>query len=281
VATANLGLNVTSWLSRISQIILDCLHQQDKLKAHRFTTQGCKLKLTGVCFSVQVVHAELEAAKLQISTLKAQLIISHEAVDSARAASDSLAQQMKKSADTELSRVVQQVDTAEAEVHHLQDLLANTQADAKSQVAKLQANAASAQQDVKRLEQQLAGSQTAAAQQEEELKKLHKAELKSEVQALCISLLHKCAGLQPPPPPRQPPPVHLLLHTLLSLTTEPPWFWAALLPIRLLTRLHALSLRLVSTFSGVCNAQCITGRPALQTLVHMHCHAPACPSRYS
>ena len=232
---------------------------------------------------MQGVHAELEAAKLQMSTFKAQLIISHEAVDSARAASDSLAQQMKKSADTDLYRVVQQVDTAEAEVHHLQDLLANTQADAKSQVAKLQANAASAQQDVMRLEQQLAGSQTAAAQQEEELKKLHKAELKSEVHTLCISLLHKCAWLHPPPPPPTPTCsfAPALLHILLSLATEPPWFWAALLPIRLFTRLHALSLRLVSTFSGVCNAQCITGRPALQTLVHMHGHAPACPSRYS
>ncbi len=174
---------------------------------------------------MQVVHAELEAAKLQMSTLKAQLIISHEAADSARAASDSLAQQMKKSADTELYRVVQQVDTAEAEVHHLQGLLANTQADAKSQVAKLQANAASAQQDVKRLEQQLAGSQTAAAQQEEELKKLHKAELKSEVQALCVSLPTLLMRLPPNTPPPPSPPTCViaptLLHTQMFLATEP------------------------------------------------------------
>jgi len=166
---------------------------------------------------VQGVHAELEAAKLQMSTFKAQLIISHEAADSARAASDSLAQQMKKSADTELYRVVQQVDTAEAEVHHLQGLLANTQADAKSQVAKLQANAASAQQDVKRLEQQLAGSQTAAAQQEEELKKLHKAELQAEVQALCITLLLPYCACLPRPTCSIAP---ALLYAPLSLATE-------------------------------------------------------------
>jgi len=182
--------------------------------------------------SVQVVHADLEAAKLQISTLKAQLIMSHEAADSARAASDSLAQQMKKSADTELSRVVHQVDTAKAKVRHLQGLLANTQADAKSEAAKLrlvleksQANAASAQQDVKRLEQQLAGSQTAAAQQEEELKKLHKAELKSEVQALCVSLPTLLMRLPPNTPPPPSPPTCViaptLLHTQMCLATEP------------------------------------------------------------
>ncbi len=164
---------------------------------------------------MQVVRAELEAAKLQVSTLKAELDMSHDAADSARAASDSLAQQMRTSADTELLKVVQKVDAAEAEAHRLQCLLANTEADGKSEVAKMQlfleesqANVASAEQVVKRLEQQLAGSQTAAAQQQEELKKLHKAELKSEVQALCISVpLLYCACL----PPHQPPLVHLLL----------------------------------------------------------------------
>ena len=182
---------------------------------------------------MQVVRADLEAAKLQISTLKAQLVMSHEAADSVRAASDSLAQQMKKSADTELSRVVHQVDIAKAKVRHLQGLLANTQADAKSEAAKLrlvleksQANAASAQQDVKRLEQQLAGSQTAAAQQEEELKKLHKAELKSEVQALCVSLPTLLLRLPPNPPPNPTPPptcviAPTLLHTQMCLATEP------------------------------------------------------------
>ena len=173
---------------------------------------------------MQVVRADLEAAKLQISTLKAQLIMSHEAADSARAASDSLAQQMKKSADTELSRVVHQVDIAKAKVRHLQGLLANTQADAKSEAAKLrlvleksQANAASAQQDVKRLEQQLAGSQTAAAQQEEELKKLHKAELQAEVQALCITLLLPYCACLPRPTCSIAP---ALLYAPLSLATE-------------------------------------------------------------
>ena len=64
--------------------------------------------------------------------------------------------------------------------------------------AEMAANVASAEQEVKRLEQQLAGSQAAAAQQLEELKKLHQRELKSQVQAACISLptllmrLRKC-----------------------------------------------------------------------------------------
>ena len=139
---------------------------------------------------MQIVLAELEAAKLQVTTLKAQLITSHETADSARATSDSLAQQMKTSADTELSKAVQQVDAAEAEVQHLQCLLANTQADAQSEATNLQllleksqADAASAQQEVSRLEQQLAGSQAAAAQLEEELKKVHQQELQAEVQA--------------------------------------------------------------------------------------------------
>ena len=171
--------------------------------------------LTGVSFSVQVGRAELEAAKLQVSTLKAELAMSHEAADSARAASDSLAQQMRTSADTELLKLVQKVNAAEAEAHCLQCLLANTEADGKSEIAKLQllleksqANVASAEQDVNRLEQQLAGSHTAAAQQQEELKKLHKAELKSEVQAACISVpVPYCACL----PPHQTPLVPLLL----------------------------------------------------------------------
>ena len=164
---------------------------------------------------MQVVLADLEAAKLHISTMKAQLITSHEAADSARAASDSLAQHMKKSGDTELSKVVQKVDAAEAEVHHLRGLLANSEADARSEAANLQlllenslANAASAEQGVKRLEQQLGGSQAAAAQQQEELKKLHKTELQAEVQALCITLLLPYCL---PPMSYQPPPVQLFL----------------------------------------------------------------------
>jgi len=159
---------------------------------------------------VQIVRAELKAAKLKIASLKAQLIMSHEAADSARAASDSLAQQMRTSADTELSQVVQKVHAAEAEVQHLQCLLANTQADAKSEAAKLQllleeslASAATAQQDVKRLEQQLAGSQATAAQQQGELKKLHHSELKSQVQVLCVSLPTLLMRLPPTPPPHQ------------------------------------------------------------------------------
>ncbi|KAL0032968.1 hypothetical protein WJX77_008873 [Trebouxia sp. C0004] len=141
--------------------------------------------------NTKVVHADMEEAKLQISTLKAQLVMSHEAADSARAASDSLAQQMQKSADTELSKIAQQVDAAEAEARHLQGLLANTEADAGSEAAKLQllleksqASAASIEQDVNRLEQQLARSQTAAAQQQEELKKLHTAELQSQARGV-------------------------------------------------------------------------------------------------
>ena len=173
-----------------------------------------------MCFSVQVVHAELEAAKLEVSTLKGQLIMSHEATHSARAASDSLAQHMKTSADTELSKIVQQVDAAEAEVRRLQGLLADTEADARSNAAKpqlllekSQANAASAEQGVKRLEQQLAGSQAAAAQQQEELKKLHQTELNSQVQASCISLPTLLMRLPPliPPPPQTPTCSQLLL----------------------------------------------------------------------
>jgi len=100
------------------------------------------------------------------------------------------------------------------------------------------ANVASAEQEVKRLEQQLAGSQAAAAQQLEEIKKVHQRELKSQVQAACISLP---TLLMPPPPPNLPapppptsspqtspspksPPVELLLallHTLMSLAIEP------------------------------------------------------------
>jgi len=170
---------------------------------------------------VQVVLADLEAAKLQVSTLKAQLITSHEAADSARAASDSLAQRMRTSADTELSKVVQKVDAAEAEVQHLQCRLANTQAGAQSEAAKLlllldksRANAASSEQSVKRLEQQLAGSQTAAAQQQEGLKEVHQTELKSQVQASCVSLPTLLMRLPPPQPPSPPPP-----H--LSLVIEP------------------------------------------------------------
>ena len=177
---------------------------------------------------MQVVCAELEAAKLQVSTLKAELVISHEAADSGRAASDSLAQHTKKSADSELSKAVQKVDAAEAEAHRLQGLLANTEADGKSEAAKLQvlleksqADVASAEQEVKRLEQQLAGTQAAAAQKEEELKKVHKAQLQSEVQVLCISLpLLYCACL--------PGAIHptcavapALLYTLTSLATNP------------------------------------------------------------
>ena len=149
---------------------------------------------------MQIVLAELEAAKLQVTTLKAQLITSHEAADSARAASDSLAQ-MKTSADTELSKAVQQVDAAKAEVQHLQCLLASTQADAQLEATNLQlllekslANAASAEQEVSRLEQQLTGSQAAAAQQEEELKKVHQKELQAEVQASCSTLLLPCCA---------------------------------------------------------------------------------------
>ena len=160
---------------------------------------------------MQVVHAELEAAKLKITSLKAQLITSHEAADSARVASDSLAQQMRTSADTELYKVVQKVDIAEAEVQHLQCRLANTEADAQSETAKLQllleetlASATTAQQDVKRLERQLAGSQNAAAQQQESLKQLHHSELKSQVQALCVSLPILLMRLPPPPPPPLP-----------------------------------------------------------------------------
>ncbi len=160
---------------------------------------------------MQVVRAELEAAKLQVSTLKAELAMSHEAADSARAASDSVAQQLRTSADTELLKLIQKVAAAKAEAHRLQCLLANTEADGKSEIAKLQllsekfqASVASAEQDVNRLEQQLAGSHTAAAQQQEELKKLHKA----EVQALCISVpVPYCACL----PPHQTPLVPLLL----------------------------------------------------------------------
>ncbi|DBB01743.1 TPA: hypothetical protein ACH3X1_000366 [Trebouxia sp. C0004] len=153
-------------------------HQQqlDDLLAHH----------TASAENTKVVLAELEVAKLQISPPKAQLFMSHEAADSARTDSDSLAQQVKKSADTELLKVVRMVDTGETELGHLPGLLANTQAHAKSEAANLQLleksqfNAASAQQDVNRHEQQLTGSQTAAAQQQEELKKLPKAELKSE-----------------------------------------------------------------------------------------------------
>ena len=200
---------------------------------------------------MQVVRAELEAAKLQVSTLKAELVMSCEAADSARAASDSLAQRMRTSADTELLKVVQKVETAETELDHLRGMLANTEADAKSEAAKLQvlleksqANVVSAEQGVKRLEQQLAGSQTAAAQQQEELKKLHQTELKSQVQAACISMPTLLMRLPPPPPknlplpPPQPPPPPLpqnlspppnphllellltLLHTLISLAIE-------------------------------------------------------------
>ena len=161
---------------------------------------------------MQVIRAELEAAKLQVSTLRAQLVVSHEAADSGRAAYDSLAQQMKKSANAELSKVVRQVDAAKAEVHRLQSLLANTEADSNSEAANLQllleksmAGAASAEQSVKRLEQQLAGSQTAAAQQQEELMKHHQTELKSQVQAVCVSLptlLHRLASPSSPPPPK-------------------------------------------------------------------------------
>ncbi len=104
-----------------------------------------KLGLTRVCFSVQVVYAKLEAAKLKISTMKAQLITSHEAADSARAAADSLAEQMRTSANTDLSKVT--------EAAKLLLLLENSQA-----------NVVSTEQQVKRFEQQLAGSQTAAAQ---------------------------------------------------------------------------------------------------------------------
>ena len=163
-----------------------------------------------MCYSLQVVCAELEAAKLQISTLNTQLIMSDEAVDSAKAASDSLAQQMKTLADTELSKAVQQVDAAKAEVQHLQCRLANTQAGAQTDVAKLlllldksRAKAASSEQGVKKLEQQLARSQTAAAQQQERLKKVHQTELKSQVQALCASLPTLRMRL---PPPQRPPP---------------------------------------------------------------------------
>ena len=170
-----------------------------------------------MCHSVQVVCAELEAAKLQISTLNIQLIMSDEAVDSAKAASDSLAQQMKTSADTELSKAVQQVDAAKAEVQHLQCRLANTQAGAQTDAAKLlllldksRANAASSEQDVKKLEQQLARSQTAAAQQQERLKKVHQTELKSQVQALCASLPTLRMRLPPPQPPPPGPESHNL-----------------------------------------------------------------------
>ena len=117
-----------------------------------------------MCFSVQIVHVELEAAELQISTLKAQSDTSREEVDSGRAAK-------------------------------LQVLL-----------EKSQANVASAEQKVKRLEQQLAGSPADAALHQTELKKLNKA--RSEVQAACINLLLPyCACL----PLHHPPPVHLLL----------------------------------------------------------------------
>ena len=173
------------------------------------------LELTQVYFPVQTVHAELEAAKLQVSTIKAELVISHKAADSARAASDSLAQRMRMSADTQLLNIVQKVDAAEAEAHRLHCMLANTEAHARSEAAKLQlsleksqANVASAQQDVHRLEQQLAGSQTAAEQQQEALKKLHQTELKSQVQAACINLPTLLVRLPPPPPsqPANPPP---------------------------------------------------------------------------
>jgi len=113
---------------------------------------------------VQIVHVELEAAELQISTLKAQSDTSREEVDSGRAAK-------------------------------LQVLL-----------EKSQANVASAEQKVKRLEQQLAGSPADAALHQTELKKLNKA--RSEVQAACINLLLPyCACL----PVHHPPPAHLLL----------------------------------------------------------------------
>ncbi len=165
---------------------------------------------------MQVARAELEAAKRQVSTLKAALVMSHKAADSARAASDSLAQQMRTSADTELSKVVQKIDAAEAEVQLLRCRLANTQAGAQSEAAKFlllldksRANAASSEQGVKRLEQQLAGSQAAAAPQQEELRKLHQTEIKklnmakSEVQAACINLpLPCCACLPLHHPPR-------------------------------------------------------------------------------
>ncbi len=131
---------------------------------------------------------------------------------------------MKTSADTELSKVLQKVDAAEAEVQHLQCRLANTEADARSEAANLQlllanslAKAASAEQGVKRLEQQLAGSRTAAAQQEEELKKLHKAELQAEVQALCITLLLPYCACLPRPTCSIAP---ALLYAPLSLATE-------------------------------------------------------------
>ena len=113
---------------------------------------------------MQTVHAELEAAELQISTVNAQLDTSREEVDSGRAAK-------------------------------LQVLL-----------EKSQANVASAEQKVKRLEQQLAGSPAAAALHHTELKKLNKA--KSEVQAACINLLLPCCACLPL---HHPPPVHLLL----------------------------------------------------------------------
>ncbi len=168
MASGNLRLSLTSWLSRLLQIILFCVHQQDKLQAHMLTTQECILRLTGVWFSVQIVRAEMAAS------------------------------------------------------------------------------VASAEQEVKRLEQQLAGSQAAAAQQLEEIKKVHQRELKSQVQAACISLPTLLMRPPPPtclpPPPPQPaclppptsspqtspspksPPVELLLallHILMSLAIEP------------------------------------------------------------
>ena len=181
---------------------------------------------------MQVVRADLEAAKLQISTLKAQLVMSHEAADSVRAASDSLAQQMKKSADTELSRVVHQVDIAKAKVRHLQGLLANTQADAKSEAAKLrlvleksQANAASAQQDVKRLEQQLAGSQTCCTAGRRAQKAAQgRAQVRGTGFMRQSAYSPNAPASQHSPPPPSPPTCVIaptLLHTQMFLATEP------------------------------------------------------------
>ncbi len=172
---------------------------------------------------------ELEAAKLQVSTLKAQLIASHEAADSARAASDSLTQQMKTSAETELSKVLQKVNAAEAEVQHLQCRLANTQAGAQSEAAKL-----------------LLVLDKSRAKQEEEFKKVHQKELQAEVQRPCCACLPRPIKLQ-----------------LFNCSVQPPYpqplksFWVALPLVVLTVRLHALSPRLVSTCIGACNAHCM------------------------
>ncbi len=83
--------------------------------------------------------------------------------------------------------------------------------------AEMAAHVASAEQEVKRLEQQLAGSQAAVAQQLQELQQLHQRELKSQVQAACISLPMMRLpppptppkSESPPPPNRSPPPPNL------------------------------------------------------------------------